>query len=64
MPLFAYRCPTCGHEAEYLEWKASASYERPCPACGVAMQRVLTAANFTIKGFSYANGYGHSQEHK
>jgi len=50
MPIYEYRCATCGHQEEHLQ-KVS---ERPltkCPACGKkTYKKQLTAAGFQLKG--------------
>ena len=49
MPIYAYKCPACGHAQDVLQ-KMSASAPE-CPACGKAtMDKQLTAAGFQLKG--------------
>ena len=50
MPLFAYRCASCGHAQDVLQ-KISDDVLTVCPACGAAsFVKQLTAAGFQLKG--------------
>lgn len=50
MPIYAYRCTTCGHAQDTLQ-KISDPVLTVCPACGAATyQKQLTAAGFQLKG--------------
>ena len=50
MPIYAYRCETCGHAKDVLQ-KMSDPVLTTCPACGVAtFRKQLTAAGFQLKG--------------
>lgn len=50
MPIYAYRCETCGHEKDVLQ-KMSDAPLTDCPACGAAtFSKQLTAAGFVLKG--------------
>jgi hypothetical protein len=50
MPLYEYRCASCGHELEVLQ-KVSAPAPVDCPACQQPhLQKKLTAAGFQLKG--------------
>ncbi len=50
MPIYAYRCESCGHTLEALQ-KVSDAPLRDCPACGAsALHKQLTAAGFQLKG--------------
>jgi putative FmdB family regulatory protein len=50
MPIYAYRCGTCGHEKDVLQ-KLSDPALTACPACGAAtFTKQLTAAGFQLKG--------------
>lgn len=58
MPLYLFRCPVCAYEHEYLLSVGAAEYHRPlCRKCAAELERVPAAANFTVKGYSAANGY-------
>ena len=50
MPIYAYRCATCGHAQDVLQ-KMSDAVLSVCPACGAATyEKQLTAAGFQLKG--------------
>jgi putative FmdB family regulatory protein len=50
MPIYAYRCSSCGHEKDVLQ-KLSDPALTACPACGAAtFAKQLTAAGFQLKG--------------
>jgi putative FmdB family regulatory protein len=50
MPIYAYRCASCGHAKDVLQ-KVSDPPLTLCPACGAqAMQKQVTAAGFQLKG--------------
>lgn len=50
MPIYAYRCATCGHAQDVLQ-KISDPLLTDCPACGAATyQKQVTAAGFQLKG--------------
>lgn len=50
MPIYAYRCASCGHALDALQ-KLSDPLLTVCPACGQpALQKQLTAAGFQLKG--------------
>jgi len=50
MPIYAYRCTTCGHAQDTLQ-KISDPVLTVCPACGAATyQKQVTAAGFQLKG--------------
>jgi len=50
MPIYAYRCTTCGHAQDVLQ-KLSDPLLTDCPACGAAtFAKQLTAAGFQLKG--------------
>jgi len=50
MPIYAYRCSTCGHAQDVLQ-KLSDALLTVCPACGAATySKQLTAAGFQLKG--------------
>ena len=43
VPLYAYRCETCGEPFD--EFRPVDSEPPPCPACGGSSKRVFTAPN-------------------
>ena len=50
MPIYAYKCGSCGHAKDVLQ-KMSADPLTVCPACGAeAFTKQLTAAGFQLKG--------------
>lgn len=50
MPIYAYRCETCGHAKDVLQ-KMSDPVLTTCPACGAeTFNKQLTAAGFQLKG--------------
>ena len=50
MPIYAYRCASCGHSRDVLQ-KMSDPVLTTCPACGAEQfQKQVTAAGFQLKG--------------
>ncbi len=50
MPIYAYRCSSCGHEQDVLQ-KISDAPLTVCPACGQSTYvKQVTAAGFQLKG--------------
>jgi len=50
MPIYAYRCESCGHAKDVLQKMSDAPLTQ-CPACGeAAFKKQLTAAGFQLKG--------------
>jgi putative FmdB family regulatory protein len=50
MPIYEYRCATCGHQKEYLQ-KVSDPRLTDCPECGKpTFEKMLSAAGFQLKG--------------
>ena len=50
MPIYAYRCESCGHEKDVIQ-KFSDAPLTVCPACGAdAFRKQLTAPAFQLKG--------------
>jgi putative FmdB family regulatory protein len=50
MPIYAYKCDTCGHSKDVLR-KISDPPLTDCPSCGAAtFTKQLTAAGFQLKG--------------
>ena len=50
MPIYEYKCSSCGHQQEYLQ-KVSDPQHTRCPACGQdALSKMVTAAGFQLKG--------------
>jgi putative FmdB family regulatory protein len=50
MPIYAYRCESCGHAKDVLQ-KMSDPVLSTCPACGdESFKKQVTAAGFQLKG--------------
>lgn len=50
MPIYAYRCDSCGHAKDVLQ-KVSDPVLTVCPSCGAeTFRKQLTAAGFQLKG--------------
>ncbi|MGL4809097.1 MAG: FmdB family zinc ribbon protein [Giesbergeria sp.] len=50
MPIYAYKCGSCGHAKDVLQ-KISDPVLTVCPACGAeSFAKQLTAAGFQLKG--------------
>lgn len=50
MPIYAYKCESCGHAKDVLQ-KISDAPLTDCPACGASsFRKQLTAAGFQLKG--------------
>lgn len=50
MPIYAYRCESCGHAKDVLQ-KMSDPLLTTCPACGAeSFKKQVTAAGFQLKG--------------
>ncbi len=50
MPIYEYRCLSCGFQDEYLQ-KVSGRPLRVCPSCGKAkFKKLLSAPGFQLKG--------------
>jgi putative FmdB family regulatory protein len=65
MPIYAYKCESCGHAKDVLQKIADAPLT-DCPACGAAsFKKQITAAGFQLKGSGwyatdFKNGGGSS----
>jgi putative FmdB family regulatory protein len=50
MPIYEYRCSSCGHELEALQ-KLSEAPLRECPSCNTeSLVKQVSAAGFQLKG--------------
>jgi len=50
MPIYEYRCPSCGFQKEHLQ-KMSDEPLSTCPSCGATgYAKLLSAAGFQLKG--------------
>lgn len=60
MPLYEYRCTTCGHIFEKIQ-SFSAPDEKECPRCGGPVERLISAPAIQFKGSGfYLTDYGKS----
>lgn len=61
MPIYAYRCETCGFAKDVLQ-KVSDAPLTDCPSCGKSsFKKQLTAAGFQLKGTGwYATDFRNS----
>ena len=61
MPIYAYKCGSCGHAKDVLQ-KISDAPLTVCPACGAeAFSKQVTAAGFQLKGSGwYATDFKNS----
>ncbi|NMG33022.1 zinc ribbon domain-containing protein [Azoarcus sp. TTM-91] len=65
MPIYEYRCESCGYQKEHLQ-KMSDAPLSTCPSCGKASYtKLLSAAGFQLKGSGwyatdFKNGGGKS----
>lgn len=61
MPIYEYRCSTCGFQKEYLQ-KVSDPLLNVCPECSKeTFGKMLTAAGFQLKGGGwYATDFKHN----
>ena len=61
MPLYEYRCSSCGHQEEFLQ-KLSDAPLSVCTACGKeTFSKMVTAAGFQLKGSGwYATDFKNS----
>ncbi|MCL4756970.1 MAG: zinc ribbon domain-containing protein [Rhodocyclaceae bacterium] len=50
MPIYEYRCSTCGFQKEHIQ-KMSAAPLTTCPSCSAeSYSKLLSAAGFQLKG--------------
>ena len=60
MPLYEYQCDTCGHRFEVIQ-KFSDALVKVCPKCGAAVQKLISAPAFQLKGSGwYVTDYAKS----
>jgi putative FmdB family regulatory protein len=52
MPIYGYRCGTCGHEFEVLQ-KMSDAPLKTCPKCSGQLAKMVYAAGIVYKGSGY-----------
>lgn len=65
MPIYEYRCGSCGFEKEYLQ-KVNDAPVSSCPACGSnAYAKLISAGGFQLKGSGwYATDFKNSEKPK
>jgi putative FmdB family regulatory protein len=57
VPLYEYRCKSCGHQFEKLQ-SFSAPDEKECPVCHGPLERLVSASALQFKGSGwYATDY-------
>ena len=50
MPIYEYRCPSCGFQKDHLQKMSDATLST-CPSCGAeGYAKLLSAAGFQLKG--------------
>jgi len=61
MPIYEYRCQSCGHQQEFLQ-KVSDAPLTTCPQCNKpSLSKLLSAAGFHLKGSGwYATDFKNS----
>ncbi|MCA0446467.1 MAG: zinc ribbon domain-containing protein [Bacteroidetes bacterium] len=52
MPLYEYRCSSCGHQFEVLQ-KISDQSLRPCEKCGTESEHLISGGGFVFKGSGF-----------
>jgi putative FmdB family regulatory protein len=58
MPLYEYRCQSCGERTEVLQHVGDAPLSQ-CPKCGGAMEKLVSAPALQFKGTGwYVTDYG------
>ncbi len=58
MPIYEYKCESCGREKEILHRKIPKRDWRGCDKCKGIMKHVMSVTNHKVEGFSYDNHYG------
>lgn len=65
MPIYEYRCASCGYQKEYLQRMSDAPLT-DCPECGKrTLNKMVTAAGFQLKGSGwYATDFKNGSQPK
>ena len=59
MPLYEYRCTSCGERIEVLQHLGAAPIAE-CPSCGGVLVKLISASALQFKGTGwYVTDYGH-----
>ena len=53
MPIYAYRCKTCGHELEEMQPMGSGP-PGPCPECGGELKRTYGSVGVRFSGWGFS----------
>lgn len=67
MPIYEFVCSSCGHKKEILIRKKSdmeGSHKLGCDKCKGLYERIISAPNFKVDGFSAKNGYSSTKNKK
>lgn len=66
MPIFEFKCNNCEHKFEglFVTTEEKASIDKfACPKCASQdKQKLISACNHKINGYSYKNGYSRSKK--
>jgi putative FmdB family regulatory protein len=58
MPIYEYRCTSCGHVTEVLQRSRSDKPLKKCPKCSGDVEKLISRSSFQLKGGGwYATGY-------
>lgn len=53
MPIYAYRCKSCGHELEEMQPMGSGA-PGPCPECGGELKRTYGSVGVRFSGWGFS----------
>ncbi|MCD8492020.1 MAG: zinc ribbon domain-containing protein [Geovibrio sp.] len=61
MPIYEYRCRSCGKVTEMMESITSVEKVKECPACKGEAERIMSVSGFQLKGGGWHDqGYSKS----